>query len=172
MKAHDKFSMEIEFKTLLTDGILLYAQQRKDYDPDYISLAIIAGYDIDLFFKVSSNNINACRKLLFFNRHVELRFNLGNGVAVLRSLQPVRLGQWHRVIAQRYRQDGWLRLDDDEDVATTTPGEHSSLDLDTNTFLGAVPSHLAIARYSSILMDFHLLITVIFKHESFLLQDL
>jgi len=46
MKAHDKFSMEIEFKTLLTDGILLYAQQRKDYDPDYISLAIIAGYAI------------------------------------------------------------------------------------------------------------------------------
>lgn len=66
MKAHDKFSMEIEFKTLLTDGILLYAQQRKDYDPDYISLAIIAGYDIDLFLKVSSNNRNADRKLLFF----------------------------------------------------------------------------------------------------------
>ena len=78
--------------------------------------------------------------------HVELRFNLGNGPIVLRSLQPIRLGQWHRIVAQRYRQDGWLRLDDDEDVATTSPGEHSSLDLDTNTYLGAVPSHLATAR--------------------------
>uniref|UniRef100_A0A0P6FGP9 Agrin n=1 Tax=Daphnia magna TaxID=35525 RepID=A0A0P6FGP9_9CRUS len=121
MKAQDKFAMEIEFKSLLTDGILLYAQQRKDFDADYISLAIIAG-------------------------HVELRFNLGNGPVVLRSLQPIRLGQWHRVVAQRYRQDGWLRLDDDEDVATTSPGEHSTLDLDTNSFLGAVPSHLATAR--------------------------
>ena len=44
MKAHDKFAMEIEFKSLLTDGILLYAQQRKDFDADYISLAIVAGY--------------------------------------------------------------------------------------------------------------------------------
>ena len=79
-------------------------------------------------------------------RHVELRFNLGNGPIVLRSLQPIRLGHWHRVVAQRYRQDGWLRLDDDEDVATTSPGEHSTLDLDTNSFLGAVPSHLATAR--------------------------
>ncbi|XP_046437323.1 agrin-like isoform X5 [Daphnia pulex] len=121
MKAQDKFAMEIEFKSLLTDGILLYAQQRKDFDADYISLAIIAG-------------------------HVELRFNLGNGPIVLRSLQPIRLGHWHRVVAQRYRQDGWLRLDDDEDVATTSPGEHSTLDLDTNSFLGAVPSHLATAR--------------------------
>lgn len=54
-------------------------------------------------------------------------------------------------MAQRYRQDGWLRLDDDEDVATTSPGEHSTLDLDTNSFLGAVPSHLATARYASII---------------------
>jgi hypothetical protein len=43
MKAQDKFAMEIEFKSLLTDGILLYAQQRKDFDADYISLALIAG---------------------------------------------------------------------------------------------------------------------------------
>lgn len=79
---------------------------------------------------------------------MELRFNLGNGPVILRSLQPIRLGQWHRVVAQRYRQDGWLRLDDDEDVATTSPGEHSSLDLDTNTYLGAVPPHLSTSRFT------------------------
>ena len=82
-----------------------------------------------------------------FRSYVELRFNLGNGPAMLRSIQPIRLGHWHRITAQRYRQDGWLRLDDDEDVATTSPGEHLSLDLETNTFLGAVPSHLATGRY-------------------------
>ena len=43
MKAHDKFAMDIEFKSLLMDGILLYAQQKKEIDPDYISLAIVAG---------------------------------------------------------------------------------------------------------------------------------
>ena len=80
------------------------------------------------------------------DRHVELRFNLGNGPVVLRSLQPIRLGHWHRIVAQRYRQDGWLRLDDDEDVATTSPGTHSTLELGTNTFLGTVPPHLATSR--------------------------
>ena len=43
MKAHDKYGMEIEFKSLLTDGILLYAQQKKDAAEDYISLALVAG---------------------------------------------------------------------------------------------------------------------------------
>lgn len=43
MKAQDKFSIEIEFKSLLTDGILLYAQQNKDHNGDSISLAIVAG---------------------------------------------------------------------------------------------------------------------------------
>lgn len=71
---------------------------------------------------------------------------MGNGPVVLRSVQPIRLGQWHRVMAQRYRQDGWLRLDDDEDVAATSAGLHSSLNLDTNTFLGAVPPHLSTSR--------------------------
>ena len=72
MKAHDKFSMEIEFKTLLTDGILLYAQQRKDYDPDYISLAIIAFstwrqadgqnvvLEVDVLVQLEEGKIKAC----------------------------------------------------------------------------------------------------------------
>ena len=144
MKAHDKFGLEMEFKSLLGDGILLYAQQRKDPAVDFISLAIVAGY-------VTSNRSPTAiiDKSMGFHsnfRYVELRFNLGNGAVVLRSVQPIRLGHWHRVVAQRYRQDGWLRLDDDEDVAVTSPGIHSALDLDTNTFLGAVPSHLATGR--------------------------
>jgi len=36
--------MEIEFKSLLSDGILLYAQEKKDTDADYISLTLVAGY--------------------------------------------------------------------------------------------------------------------------------
>jgi hypothetical protein len=46
MKAHDKFGLEMEFKSLLSDGILLYGQQRKDPAVDFISLAIVAGYVI------------------------------------------------------------------------------------------------------------------------------
>jgi Laminin G domain len=144
MKAHDKFGLEMEFKSLLSDGILLYAQQRKDPAVDFISLAIVAGYVIS--DRSPAAIIDKSMGFLSNFRYVELRFNLGNGAVVLRSVQPIRLGHWHRVVAQRYRQDGWLRLDDDEDVAVTSPGIHSALDLDTNTFLGAVPSHLATGR--------------------------
>ena len=44
MKTSNKFGMEIEFKSLLSDGILLYAQEKKDNDADYISLTLVAGY--------------------------------------------------------------------------------------------------------------------------------
>ena len=50
MKGHDKFSMEIEFKSLLMDGILIYARQRKAVDADYISLAIVDGYVFTLLY--------------------------------------------------------------------------------------------------------------------------
>jgi len=43
MKVHHKFVMGIEFKSLLTGGILPYAQPKKEIDTDYISLAIVAG---------------------------------------------------------------------------------------------------------------------------------
>ena len=49
MKAHDKFGIELEFKSLLEDGVLLYSQQRKDPALDFLSLAIVAGY-VDSFW--------------------------------------------------------------------------------------------------------------------------
>lgn len=44
LKAYQKFSVEIEFKSYTENGILLYSQQREDGAGDFLSLAIINGY--------------------------------------------------------------------------------------------------------------------------------
>lgn len=43
LKAYQKFSVEIEFKSYTENGILLYSQQRVDGAGDFLSLALING---------------------------------------------------------------------------------------------------------------------------------
>lgn len=43
LKAYNKLSIEIEFKTNKNDGILLYNQQNLDGTGDFVSLAIVNG---------------------------------------------------------------------------------------------------------------------------------
>jgi agrin len=43
LKAYNKLSIEIEFKTYANDGILLYNQQKSDGTGDFVSLAIVNG---------------------------------------------------------------------------------------------------------------------------------
>lgn len=44
LKAYNKLSIEIEFKTYANDGILLYNQQKSDGTGDFVSLAIVNGW--------------------------------------------------------------------------------------------------------------------------------
>ncbi|XP_059489146.1 agrin-like isoform X2 [Neocloeon triangulifer] len=115
LKAYNKFSIEIEFKTYANDGILLYNQQKTDGTGDFISLAIVNG-------------------------HVEFRYNLGNGPVVITSHEKVQLKKFHHVVARRYHRDGVLKLDDFEDVAGQSQGSLKSLDLQEDAFIGFVPT--------------------------------
>ncbi|CAB3365946.1 Hypothetical predicted protein [Cloeon dipterum] len=115
LKAYNKFSIEIEFKTYANDGILLYNQQKADGTGDFISLAIV-------------------------NSHLEFRYNLGNGPVVITSHEKVHLKKFHHVVARRYHRDGVLKLDDFEDVAGQSQGSLKSLDLQEDAFVGYVPT--------------------------------
>jgi coxsackievirus/adenovirus receptor len=42
-KAHNKLSLEVEFKTYANDGIILYSQQKEDGTGDFVSLASVNG---------------------------------------------------------------------------------------------------------------------------------
>src|SRR5690606_29833510 len=54
------------------DGLFLYNGQKMDRTGDFISLNLVDGY-------------------------VEYRFELGSGAAIIRSPEPITVGQWHSV---------------------------------------------------------------------------
>jgi agrin len=111
-----KVSMEIDFKSHSLEGILVYAQQYPAISEgsDFISLALVDG-------------------------HVEFRYDLGTGPALIRTSQRIRLGVWHRVQAKRWHRDGMLKLDDFDNVDGHSLGSLRSLDLGQPTYVGGVP---------------------------------
>lgn len=60
------------------------------------------------------------------------------GMAVLRSTEPLALGRWHRVSAERLNKDGSLRVDGGRPVLRSSPGKSQGLNLHTLLYLGGV----------------------------------
>lgn len=58
------------------------------------------------------------------------------GPAVLRSAEPVALGQWHWVTAERVHKDGTLVVDDAAPVKRSSPGKSQGLNLRSPLYLG------------------------------------
>lgn len=63
---------------------------------------------------------------------------LSSGLAVLRSHEPLALGRWHRVSAERLNKDGSLRVDGGRPVLRSSPGKSQGLNLHTLLYLGGV----------------------------------
>lgn len=71
---------------------------------------------------------------------MNISFHLVSGQAVLLSPQPVSLGQWHRVVAERNKKAGHLRVDQGPVERRTSPGKSQGLNIHTPMYLGGVPS--------------------------------
>lgn len=63
----------------------------------------------------------------------------GPGQAVLLSPKPVSLGQWHRLVAERNKRSGHLRVDQGPTERTASPGKAQGLNIHTPMYLGGVP---------------------------------
>ena len=72
-----KFSLELEIRPIRGTGTILYSQEREDGLGDYLALVMVDGV-------------------------LEFRYNLGGGPVTIRSVQPLTLGEWHRIVAKRY----------------------------------------------------------------------
>lgn len=83
---------------------------------DFFSLAVVKGY-------------------------VEFRYNLGNGAAVITSLEKIQLKKFHKVVIKRYHRDGLLKLDEGEEVQGESPGSLKALDLEEDAFIGYIPTN-------------------------------
>ena len=103
-------NIQLSFRTFHTEGILVLWLGHTDW----LSVAVVAS-------------------------HLEVKYELGSGPALLRSSSPVRLGQWHSLVFRRYHQDGILQLDREEPVTTRSRGRNKSLNIRDNIYLGGHP---------------------------------
>lgn len=71
--------------------------------------------------------------------HESICWPLFSGQAVLLSPEPVSLGQWHRVVAERNKKAGHLRIDHGPVERMASPGKAQGLNIYTPMYLGGVP---------------------------------
>lgn len=74
-----------------------------------------------------------------YSSHVEFRYNLGSGAAVIRTLKKISLGHWHRIQAKRWHRDGMLKLDDHDNVDGQSKGSLRSLEVTEPSYVGGLP---------------------------------
>uniref|UniRef100_G1TN89 Basement membrane-specific heparan sulfate proteoglycan core protein n=1 Tax=Oryctolagus cuniculus TaxID=9986 RepID=G1TN89_RABIT len=126
---HHELRLDVEFKPLAPDGILLFSGGKSGPVEDFVSLAMAGG-------------------------HLEFRYELGSGLAVLRSPEPLALGRWHRVSAERLNKDGSLRVNGGRPVLRSSPGKSQGLNLHTLLYLGGVEPSVPLSPAANVSAHF------------------
>ncbi|XP_051735859.1 basement membrane-specific heparan sulfate proteoglycan core protein isoform X14 [Ctenopharyngodon idella] len=126
---HNDLRIEMEFKPMDVDGLMFFSGGKKMKVEDFVALSMVDG-------------------------HVEFRYELGTGQAVLRSQDPVSLGQWHRVVAERLNKDGSLKVDHAREITRSSPGKAQGLNIHTPMYLGGVPSMDILPKPANVSMLF------------------
>lgn len=76
------------------------------------------------------------------------------GLAVLRSPEPLALGRWHRVSAERINKDGSLRVNGGHPVLRSSPGKSQGLNLHTLLYLGGVEPSVQLSPATNVSTPF------------------
>ncbi|XP_037556083.1 pikachurin isoform X3 [Dermacentor silvarum] len=121
--------VQLVIKPLSPHGVFFYNGAKMDGTGDFVSLQMADG-------------------------HVEFRFDLSTGTAVLRSPYPVALGEWHMVKASRTGRLGTLTLDGQPSVEAHSPGAFTQLSLPLNLYLGGVPDPKETAVGADVMQSF------------------
>ncbi|XP_058266507.1 basement membrane-specific heparan sulfate proteoglycan core protein-like isoform X2 [Hemibagrus wyckioides] len=126
---HNDLRIDVEFKPMDEDGMMIFIGGKKMKVEDFVTLSLVEG-------------------------HVEFRYELGTGQAILRTQEQVSVGQWHHVTAERFNQDGLLKLDDGPEVRRSSPGKAQGLNIYTPMFLGGVPTKDILPKPANVSMFF------------------
>ncbi|KAL5014686.1 hypothetical protein ScPMuIL_008956, partial [Solemya velum] len=117
-------SVEIWFMATNPDGVVLYASTNNGGLGDFISLNLDGGY------------------LVFM-------FDLGGGVAKIRSKDTLELDVWHKVIIERRNKDGTLEVDG-RTTRGRSQGSMNELNLNREMFVGGFKDKFSIPIGSEI----------------------
>uniref|UniRef100_A0A8C6RKI4 Pikachurin n=1 Tax=Nannospalax galili TaxID=1026970 RepID=A0A8C6RKI4_NANGA len=118
---------EITFRPDSGDGVLLYSFDTGS--KDFLSINMAGG-------------------------HVEFRFDCGSGTGVLRSEEPLRLGQWHELHVSRTARNGILQVDKQKVVGGMAEGGFTQIKCNTDIFIGGVPNYDDVKKNSGVLHPF------------------
>ncbi|KAJ8950522.1 hypothetical protein NQ318_015266 [Aromia moschata] len=110
-----KLSMRVKVNDV-SDGVLLYCSETEEGHGDFISLAV-------------------------HDRHLEFRFDAGNGATVIKQNTELEPGQWHVVTATRSLSDGRLIVDGEPPAVGRLAGNHKTLNLQTPLYVGGYDKH-------------------------------
>ncbi|XP_053304088.1 pikachurin [Spea bombifrons] len=86
--------------------------------------------------------------------HVVLRFDCGSGTAVIRSENPVSLGQWHELRVSRTAKNGILQVDDQNQVEGMAEGAFTQIKCNSDIYIGGVPNYDTVKKNSGVLKPF------------------
>ncbi|XP_022090462.1 basement membrane-specific heparan sulfate proteoglycan core protein-like isoform X3 [Acanthaster planci] len=113
-RSYMEFDLTISFKPESSQGLILYNGQTMEGDGgDYIAFGM-------------RDNL------------AEFQFELGSGPAILTSVQPLALGQWHTVRLYRSKRFGLLQVDQQPEVTGNSSGAFLGLNLVQKLYLGGV----------------------------------
>lgn len=95
----------------LNDGVLLYCGESEEGYGHFTSLALK-------------------------NKHLEFRFDVGSGPAIIKSSKELKPNEWVAVTVSRYLGEGKLVVNGEAPVSGRTPGGHKPLSLHTPLYVG------------------------------------
>lgn len=96
-----------------TDGILMYCSQSDEGLGDFVALVIK-------------------------NKHVEFRYDIGSGLAIIRSTHVLQPGVWTHVSVNRDFREGNLTVNAEPTVGGKSPGTARTMSLNTPLYIGGV----------------------------------
>lgn len=101
------------------------------------------------------SNFNTDFLAIFLSRgFVEFAFDAGDGVTLVRSSTPLKLGRWHVVKISRTSLLAEIQVDDKRPVAQIATGAFTQVTIHQNLYLGGVPNFDLVSPYIPIRTPF------------------
>ncbi|XP_015607232.1 pikachurin [Cephus cinctus] len=121
--AYKHVQLELEFRPEAWDGVLLLAGERDDLQGDFMALILHHGF-------------------------IELRFDCGSGVGIVRSSETVKLNEWNTLTVYRHRWDAWIQLNQGKRVQGRSKGLFSRITFREPLFVGGPGNTTGLERLS------------------------
>ncbi|XP_028850828.1 basement membrane-specific heparan sulfate proteoglycan core protein isoform X4 [Denticeps clupeoides] len=119
--AYKAFNIKITFRPDNVDGMIIFNGQKKTTGADFISLGLVGG-------------------------RPEFRFDVGSGMATIRSPASVTLGAFHTVELRRNLTSGSLIMDGQPPITGSSQGKFHGLDLNEVLYVGGYPNYTLLAQ--------------------------